>query len=198
MLILVLKRFKKLLSLWLQNQGRISLLYVVLKIEINMTRHWIFKLLWSIWPHVVFFSDDKAKRKLKEFIKRVNIKGKGIMRRWLGIMVGTGGQNYRGTKSRPNVSIARIVSNRFPCASLLNLEQPSVGIPAALCSDALTKLAPLKSFRWLFRLIRNYYPPWWVQSKIRGHKVAINFPQKILQRGRFVFILKFSDDLFNF
>ena len=55
---------------------------------------------------------------------------------WLGIMVGTGGQNYRGTKSRPNVSIARIVSNSFPCASLLNLEQPSIRIPAALCSDA--------------------------------------------------------------
>ena len=69
------------------------------------------------------------------------------MRSWLGIMVGTGGQNYRGTKSRPNVSIARIVSNRFPCASLLNFEQPSVRIPAALFSDALTKLAPLKSFR---------------------------------------------------
>ena len=81
------------------------------------------------------------------------------MRSWLGIMVGTGGQNYGGAKSRPNVSIARIVSNRFPCASLLNLEQPSVGIPAAVCSDASTELAPLKSFRWLFRLIRNYYPP---------------------------------------
>ena len=51
------------------------------------------------------------------------------MRSWLGIMVGTGGQNYRGTKSRPNVSIARIVSNRFPCASLFNLEQPSVRMP---------------------------------------------------------------------
>ena len=81
------------------------------------------------------------------------------MRSWLGIMVGTGGQNYRRTKSRPNVSIARIVSNRFPCASLLNLEQPSVRMPAALCSDALTELAPLESLRWLFRLIRNYYPP---------------------------------------
>ena len=31
-------------------------------------------------------------------------------------MVGTGRQNYRGTKSRPNVSITRIVSNSFPYA----------------------------------------------------------------------------------
>ena len=43
--------------------------------------------------------------------------------------------------------------------SLLNLEQPSVRMPAALCSDALTELAPLESLRCLFCLIRNYYPP---------------------------------------
>ena len=48
-------------------------------------------------------------------------------------MVGTGGQNYRGTKSRPNVSIARLSPIVFPMLykpfSLVNLEQPSVRMP---------------------------------------------------------------------
>ena len=58
--------------------------------------------------------DDKAKKELQtELIKRVNKRERAIMRSWLGIMVGTSEQNYRGTQSRPNVRIVRIVSNVF-------------------------------------------------------------------------------------
>ena len=101
----------------MQNQGRISLLHFVLKIEINKYETSLnFSNYCEVFDLTLFYSRMISKEETKEFIKRVNIKGKGIMRSWLGIMVGTGGQNYRGTKSRPNVSIARIVSNSFPYA----------------------------------------------------------------------------------
>ena len=52
------------------------------------------------------------------------------MRRWLGIMVGTGRQNFRGTKSRPMSVLPEMSPIVFPMLykpfSLVNLEPPSV------------------------------------------------------------------------